>query len=601
MYKQKLCFSHLNDQLSSNDALEFQLPNIARHVPAGFDIEQSHGLFELYRAHCTSLVDSVRYVKEKQFFKLIGSFNGTMTVPVARLFQQPPISAWIKDCDTVLYQQIIKFVSQLVLQVLPTPVFMMLRNIGNELIDVIKKHFYHFPTHVLEAKLETATIFCSLLQRMLRVNETAHAAANLLMKDDMRAIMWADWVSSIKPRRVVESSLARCGHEEAFNILTADMRLLLAPLPHDAIVEPSDFANATHVIGPEDWQDYSTADTIMERWSTFLKKLPARFPDVPTRTLLHCLESVGCAALRDITVNVAQSFGAWWTTKVWMDEMMLWLAEMGGFLDADGGGSSPSTNPYDDNIDSVMRNPLHEMPNNVSRPATASELPRPNSAHPNLEYGGFSGFSPQLQGQRHSSGPPTATCKTTLFHLTSTPKRKEKRVTFASPLSHEVIFYSPPRTQDHLTSSSPTKPRGKTLYPSPDRSQRGTDFPYPSLRGSREKCLYLSPHKSQRGITFPYPSLSRPQEGLLHSSPKRSQRGFNFSYPSLSRTQEELLYRSPKRFERYSCPVPFHAKTTDEQAMLMKKSLWLTQRQSSSRRHRIGISPSTTLKTAALA
>ncbi|KAL9090448.1 MAG: hypothetical protein Q9159_001978 [Coniocarpon cinnabarinum] len=422
MYKQKLCFSHHGDQSPANDALNFQVPDITKFVPPGFDKEQSLGLYELYRAHCTSVVDAVRYVKEKQFFKLIGSFNGTMTVPVSKLFQQPSIADWIKECDRVMYQQIIQFVSQLVLQVLPEPVYLMLRNIGNGLISHIKKYFCQYPEHVVQAKLEVATVFCSLLKRLLRVNETAHAAANLLMKDEMRAIMWADWVNSVGARRVVETSLPRCGHEEGIHILTSEMRLLLAPLPPNVeIPEPPEFAEAAANFNMDGihWPDYATADNIMERWSAFLKRLPSRFPDVPTRTLLYCLESVGCAALRDVTVNVAQSFGAWWTTKVWMDEMMYWLAEMGGFLSdntstpADPSPASQTQTTFEDhgNLEAVLSTSLAGVPQDPSRPATSTELPRPNSAHPNLEFGTMTGFSPPLTGQRHSSGPPGLTCE----------------------------------------------------------------------------------------------------------------------------------------------------------------------------------------------
>lgn len=392
------------------------LPPIQPYLPPRTDIDAANNLAALYRTHCTSLVDSVRYVKEKQFSKALSSFNGTMTIPVQKLFQHPSLAPWIRECDRVMYQQIIRFVSQLALQVIPPLVFSMLRTISDELTDHIRRHFGHHPEHLVQAKSEMATVFSSLLQRMLRVNETAHAAANLLMSDDMRNVMWQDWVRSVRPKRVVESSLSRCGHEEAYSILTAEMRHLLAPLPpSDSVEFGTEFSSAGFVDPSKgDWlaQANPRADTIIERWTMFLRSLPTRFPGVATRTLLHCIESVGNASLRDITVNVAQSFGAWWTTKVWVDEMMLWMAEMGGFLDASTPESSPITRyeEFDTLLGGATRRTSSEREQG-DRAETEAPLPRPSSANPALDFQTLPTLNTGAIGQRHSSGPHTATCK----------------------------------------------------------------------------------------------------------------------------------------------------------------------------------------------
>ena len=36
--------------------------------------------------------------------------------------------------------------------------------------------------------------------------------------------------------------------------------------------------------------------------------------------------------MRDITLSSGKSFGSWWVTKTWMDEMVCFLAEQGGFM-----------------------------------------------------------------------------------------------------------------------------------------------------------------------------------------------------------------------------------------------------------------------------
>lgn len=412
LYRRRLKFSASDSGLSQDEALE--LPPIQQHLPPKTDSEIADALTALYRTHCNSIVDSVRYVKEKQFARLLGAFNGTMTVPVSRLFQQPGMEVWIRACDQIMYQQIIRFVSQLALQVIPVQVFNMLRNVSTELADLLHKHFGHFPEHVLHAKLEAATIFSSLLSRMLRVNETAHAAANLLMSDEMRNVMWQDWVRYVRPKRVVESALSTCGHEESYKIITTEMRHLLAPLaPSEWVEFSTEYQTST---GPDeiiaDWMTKTDtrAENIIERWAVFLQSIPSRFPRAQTKLLMQAMESVGNACLRDLTVAQAQSFGAWWITKVWIDEMMLWTAEMGGFLGPQNdGAASPSRSEHFDSMgEGEQRDSMMDQ-HPPDRAASAG--PRPDSAGLGIDFSAMPSFTPLVNRHRHSSGPPTATCE----------------------------------------------------------------------------------------------------------------------------------------------------------------------------------------------
>jgi len=349
-------------------------------------------------------VDAVRYVKEKQFAKLLRSFNGTMTVPVSRLFQHISIAPWIKASDELMYQQIVRFVSQLALQVIPPQVFMMLDNISKGLTQQIRTNFQQFPEHVIQAKLEPATIFCSLLQRLLRVNETAHAAANLLINDQMRNAMWQDWVKHVRPKRVVETELPECGHEEVYFILTRQLRQLLEPLePSDWLDAGTDFATAPFSPDATNFMHvgFHTAEGILDRWAVFLKMLPSRFPKAPTRTLLQCISTVGTATLRDLTVNQAQSFGGWWITKVWVDEMMLWLAESGGFLEERNQIRAMSS-PHTDGFESFLETSLPPAGNNGNL-NSASVL--------GLGFHHIPSFERSHGGPKQSTGPPTANCE----------------------------------------------------------------------------------------------------------------------------------------------------------------------------------------------
>lgn len=332
-YDQILKFPSLEQEpFTEND--DIQLPDIHQYCPPRTDIDAADALTALYRTHCTSLVDCIRFCKEKQFFRLFMSFHGTLTVPVQKLFAHPSIAPWIRECDWLMYQKMVRFVSQLTLQVAPAVVLKFFDTISKNLHMHIQRTFQGHALHVLEAKLEPATLFAGLLHRMLRANSAAHAAAALLMIDQTRDQMWHDWVSYVNPKRIMESELPGCGFDEVYTILTHDIRNLLQPLN-----TPINLENDTH------YQDAAftarlkglkagvSTDTVIDRLASFLSLLPMRFPGIETRTLLHCISALGTAALREITVENGLSYQPWWITKVFVDEMSLWLASMGGFLD----------------------------------------------------------------------------------------------------------------------------------------------------------------------------------------------------------------------------------------------------------------------------
>ena len=347
--------------LSENEPVD--LPAIHGFLPPRTDSDTAEALAALYRTHCTSLIDSIRFCKEKQFFRLYTSFQGTLTVPVQKLFTHPNLAPWIEQCDLVMYRTMVRFVSRLTLQAAPVVVINILSNISTNLHNHVAKTFSAQPPHVLEAKLRPATIFAGLLYRLIRVNQSAHAAANLLTIDQNREQMWHEWVTMVNPKRVMEAELPDCGYEQVYTILTSEIRNLLEPLqapaPSDDVSDMNAYGFATDANGfiqfsqnhsaPQSTHGPSQVSTenVLDHWSTFIISLPGRFPHAPARTILHCISAIGTAALRDITIMSGLSYGHWWVLKIFVDEMALWMAEMGGFLEPSAPGSpSNGTNPY---------------------------------------------------------------------------------------------------------------------------------------------------------------------------------------------------------------------------------------------------------------
>lgn len=312
-----------------------KLPRIDSFLPAGTDPDAAKSLVALYRSHCTSLVECIRYCKEKTFFHLYTSFQGTLTMPVQKLFSHPNVAAWIEECDFVLYQRMMRIISSLTLQVVPKPVLDTLRNISERLIPHVRESFQGQPRHVVQAKEAPATIFAGLLDRALRVNLTAHAAANMLSNPANRDQMYLDWITMVRIRKVAECVPTR-GMDDVVNLLLTEIRELLDPMnvpwEIECLTLYGDIAlqngRSSHGGIPED----NSAQNVLDRWVNFLRSLATRFPYASPEDIVWCVQRVGTDVMRDLTIAQGKSFGSWWVTKCWIDEMISFLAELGGFL-----------------------------------------------------------------------------------------------------------------------------------------------------------------------------------------------------------------------------------------------------------------------------
>ncbi|KAK4679620.1 hypothetical protein QC764_205740 [Podospora pseudoanserina] len=316
------------------------LPRIEPFLPSGTDADAAKSLTALYRSHCTSLVECIRYCKEKTFFHLFTSFQGTLTMPVQKLFSHPAIAPWIEECDFILYQRMMRIVSGLTLQVVPKPVLDTLRSISERLVRHIRESFHGQPAHVLRAKEAPAALFAGLLDRALRVNLTAHAAANMLSNPANRDLMYAEFISMINVRKISESIPSR-GMDDVVNVLLTEMRHLLDPVnvPWDieCLTVHGDVPPQSRQ-SQEAVQDDTSASNVLDRWVNFLRSLPARFPYASATDVVWCAQRLGTALMRDLTIGQGKSFGSWWVTKCWLDEMVEFMAEQGGFMQQRGSG-----------------------------------------------------------------------------------------------------------------------------------------------------------------------------------------------------------------------------------------------------------------------
>jgi regulatory factor X len=310
---------------------EITLPDIFQYVPERTDIDAANALSTLYLSHVTSLVDCVRFCKDKLFFRLFTQFQGTLTVPVQKLLVHPSIAPWVKECDYIMYQQMIKTTAPLTLQVLPVKVIKFFDTVSQCLDQHLSKTFASLPKHVLDAKLEPATIFSQLLNRMLRVNQAAHAAGVVLIDQGNRDRMWTEMVKFVQPKCMMNAFIPDCGYdEEVYKVLTNDVRQMLLPLTTDPGLETGthyEIAAYTQNAHPQ------SAEFQLDKLCLFLEGMKTRFPTVSSQNLIHYVQGITSGILRDIVMQAGASYNPWLITKCYVDELALWLAHVGGFLE----------------------------------------------------------------------------------------------------------------------------------------------------------------------------------------------------------------------------------------------------------------------------
>ncbi|EMR08715.1 hypothetical protein PNEG_02893 [Pneumocystis murina B123] len=334
-------YSSTSNSSAMSPLASFTLPDINQYLPPDVDADTKNTLISLYTSHCSSLIESIRYMRLKQFLTITSSFHNSLTVPVQKLLSSPFLANWVQRADFEMYREIIRLLSPLALQVVPPQILSSLRVLSSTLINHITHTLSIHPQHFVRAKVVPAVAFSALLSRLLRVNDTAHAAARFLTNPADRELMRNDWLRYIDTRAIVNRELP-CKEDEAVKILDDVIQLLYGSnqlnIPKknstnkvgSSSISSADTSQADHSINND---GTNTLDGSLNRWADYFSSLPSRFPNVSPKLFLLCAGTVETAILREITVAGGESFGAWWVVRCWIDEWLCWISERGGFLE----------------------------------------------------------------------------------------------------------------------------------------------------------------------------------------------------------------------------------------------------------------------------
>lgn len=355
-----------------NDTL--RLPSIHPYLPPNSDTTGAVGLMTLYRTHCISVIDSFRFCKEKNLFRHFSAFQGTLTVPVQKLLVNPDIAPWIEECDWLMYQKMVAFIAPLTTQVVPEPVVKAFTSISRRLVTHVEDTFKTYPEHVSSARVVPARLFCHLLKRMLDVNRSANSAAAWLCHIENRTKMWEEFHSLLNVTDIIcKARIPRCSLKGVVEIFKDHTKNLLSPLDNHPPSEPELYEQE---VG---FQKFTYPNTesreytnFPDRWIAFILQLQDVFPGHAPQCIIDKADSLWTAILHRLTLEGAESFSAWWLTKVFFMEMLQWQAEMGGFmlhtpkelrafekgpaLNVDSTTQSPPVTPESTQVDGVTEN-----------------------------------------------------------------------------------------------------------------------------------------------------------------------------------------------------------------------------------------------------
>lgn len=213
----------------------------------------------------------------------------------------------------------VHLVRPLSLQEIPYEVATGLRTLSEAMPRHLSTVLKNMPEGFVQAKLEPANSFAALLDRLLRTNEAAQQAGQILINNHEVDKMKNDWKRCVDQSKSIMLREVPCGRDEVIKILEQDVIELLLN---------EDYKKSKHGNNGNG----SKSEAVIVRWADYLCSLPGRFPYVPTRLFLLCMNAVLTASLREISFRGGEGFGAWWIVKCWIDEWMGWTAEVGGFL-----------------------------------------------------------------------------------------------------------------------------------------------------------------------------------------------------------------------------------------------------------------------------
>ncbi|PVH14531.1 uncharacterized protein CXQ87_002672 [Candidozyma duobushaemuli] len=293
----------------------FTLPSIHDYLPKDSDVDYdvAETLHSLYRVHCMSIFETVRYMQVEKLLSLFAPFCAILTTPVFRLFTSESTLQWVKASDLAMYRAILKMLTRLQLESVPGEILTPLREILKSFVNKLSSALsVKFPDHFVQMKVTTARQFISMVRRFVRCVEYGSAASRVLCSQTERTLMLNDWLRVDTYGIILREVPCASEHSQLFDELFNDRIIKL-------FEKESSQANDLKASG-------------LAPYAAFLLELPSKFPNTSPWLFSLVCSNLLTTCLREMSLAGGQSFGSWWVFRCWADEYVSWFFELGGYL-----------------------------------------------------------------------------------------------------------------------------------------------------------------------------------------------------------------------------------------------------------------------------
>lgn len=316
---------------TSKENINIEFPDIGPYMPQDVDPVIIDQFKSVYQSNCVTTIAHFLTLRTSLFYKSasFASAAKDLDTPAREMLDNPSLAPWIEQCDRKMYVTMVQCLPPLVFDQIPEEALDAIKRISKELMGIVANRFVSHPLHVYTTKVKLASLFGRVLDRFVRVYNAIQGVTDVLKNRINRGSMYRDWVASVDIVRIVQNELPNCGYLEVVNILSDEIGRLLEPF--DTELEFQATANSGATFQAMGSHDEPPIHTILQRWGDFLMSLPRRFPHADTRRVITCTKLISMAALQDIGANNCVTFPYWWMTKVWIDELITFYAEAGGF------------------------------------------------------------------------------------------------------------------------------------------------------------------------------------------------------------------------------------------------------------------------------
>lgn len=320
-----------------------ELPDIHEYLAGEhYDFQLAKLLQDLYRSYCIDVIDAFRKCKDKSFFAHHSAYNGKMTVPVSKIFTMESVAPWIHECDMRMYKQILRYMTQLVLQVVPDAVWNAFDRISSRLVSHIVASFEEkCPPHVVVAKVVPAARFTSLLKKLQLAQAATVSASRILDQPSMGTQMWLDMLSMCDPEALITDSTPPPESVAILRgLLKTDVRALLSPLP-DALVpaaesDPSAPFSMFYRECPDGDgvlpQTATLPQDMIGRIVLWLENLAYAFEGHHPQCMVDWTTRFFRCIMTQICQSNGMSYQAWWCMDNFTSQMLAFMTQLAGFL-----------------------------------------------------------------------------------------------------------------------------------------------------------------------------------------------------------------------------------------------------------------------------